>query len=158
MEKRKHRFNFIDAVLIVLIIACAVLIFFKVRGERAAEKNVTLSFVMQSEMISEDMAANVKAGDPVFDRETGVKIGEVSACDSRPAQYTGHSKSGAAVVSEVPGYRSLYITCEASGSDSGDEYKIGGVAISSGKTYSLMMPLLYCEAECIAVEPAAEEN
>ena len=39
--------------------------------------------------------------------------GVVTTCDTRPAKHTGTSQNGTPVVSEVPGYKTLYVTCSA---------------------------------------------
>jgi len=61
-------------------------------------------------------------------------------------------------VSEVAGYRSLYITCEATCPAGGDAYEVEGVTISSGRRYTLMFRSLYCKAECLTVDGAVAEN
>ena len=158
MEKRKHSFNIIDAVVILIVAAAAALVIWRVsdRGDDAGR--VALTYVMQTlqssvdDMIPEEMAANVQPGDGVYDKESGRRIGTVVACDSRPAQYT--SDGGA--VTEVAGYKTLYITCETSALDEGGRLTVDGVPVSTGKTYTLMFPNLYCRAECISVETARD--
>lgn len=159
MEKRKHRFNIIDAAVIVLLVGAAVLLTLHFVNRREnADKNIPLTFVMQTDMIPEELADNVEVGDPVFDGDSGIRIGVVTECDSRAAQHVGKSKSGASVISDVAGYRQLYVTCEASGNGAEDKFTVDGVMISSGRRYRLMMPSLYCEAECITVDRAPDEN
>ena len=87
---------------------------------------------------------------------TGRKIGEVTACDTRPAQHTGSDSNGTPVVSDVPGYKTLYVTCSAVSVYGEDGYTVEGVQISSGKRYVLMFPSLYCEGECISISAGSE--
>ena len=87
MEKRKHRFNVVDVVVLLLIAAALALVIFGVRSKKEASK-ISLTYVMQTlqgsvdEMIPEEMASNVQPGDDVFDAESGQKIGTVASCDS----------------------------------------------------------------------------
>ncbi len=156
MEKRKHKFNIIDVV-VILVIAAAVFFIVRALISKGGENTVGLTYVMQTkhgsvdDMIPEEMAANIQPGDAVFEKESGKRIGTVIACDTRPAQYT--SSNG--TVTEVAGYKTLYITCEATALDEGGKLSVNGVAVSTGKTYTLMFPDLYCSAECISVEGAA---
>lgn len=158
MEKRKHKFNIVDVIVIVLLAAgVAALVYHFAKGG-APDKTVSLTYVMQTDMVPEELSDNVAVGDAVYDGATGRKIGEVAACDSRPAQHTGTAANGSQVVSEVAGYRSLYVTCEATCPAGGDGFSVDGVAISSGCRYTLMFPSLYCEAECVSVGTTIEEE
>lgn len=158
MEKRKHKFNIIDAVVIALVAAAAALLIYRAVSRGGAEREAKLTFVMQTDMIPEELSDNVAVGDALYDGESGRKIGEVVSCDVRPAQHTGKSKNGTPVISEVASYRQLYVTCETLTTDGGDEYTADGVVISSGKRYKLMFSGLYCEGECITVGISAIED
>ena len=150
MEKRKHRFNIVDAVVVLLVAAVLVFAVVKAVGkEKEVRRGVT--FVMQTSMLPDELSDNVSSGDPVYDADSGRKIGTVAACEARPAQHVGSSAAGTRTVSEVIGYKTLYVTCEAEVSLADGEYRSDGVALSSGKSYVLMFPSLYCEAECISV-------
>ena len=154
MEKRKHSFNIVDLVVILITAALAVLAVFRITGKEGDKTKVSLTYVVQTlqgtvdDMIPEEMASNVKPGDGVFDSESGRRIGTVVTCDSRPAQYV--SSNG--TVTEVAGYKTLYITCEAEALDEGGKLSVDGISVSTGKTYTLMFPNLYCRVECISVE------
>ncbi|MBR6916860.1 MAG: DUF4330 family protein [Clostridia bacterium] len=158
METRKHRFNIVDVIVILLVLAAAALIGIKLFAAEEEQNRVELTFVMQTlqadidTMIPDELSPNVKEGDAVYDAESGRRIGTVVTCDSRPARYTGMSKSGNTVVSDVSGYKTLYITCTAQGYEDPDAYYSDGVMISTGKQYRLMLPDLVCDVECISVE------
>lgn len=151
MEKRKHKFNIFD-VIVILLAAAAAFGIWKIATGGGEVREVTLSFVMQSAPVPEDVADNVAAGDGVYDKESGALIGRVVTCDSRQALYTGTSKSGASATSDYPGFRTLYITCTAEARADSGSFVSGGVTVSAGRKYTLMLPHLYCEAECISVE------
>ena len=158
MERRKHRFNIVDVLFIAALAALA--FFFVIRAASGiAPKEREVVFVMQTDMISDELVGKVAPGDAVFDNATGQKIGVVTACDTRPAKHTGTSQSGTTVVSEVPGYKTLYVTCTASCPPAeGGAFTSSGVVISSGRRYTLMFPNLYCGAEYISVDSASGDN
>ena len=155
MEKRKHSFNIVDLAVLLIVAALIVLAVFRFSG-REEETKLALTYVVRTlqgsvdDMIPEELAANVAAGDAVYDSASGRRVGTVVTCDSRPAQYT--SSNG--TVTEVAGYKTLYITCEAEALDEGGKLTVDGVRISEGETYALMFPNLFCSAECISVESA----
>ncbi len=155
MQNKKHRFNVIDVVIILAVIALAALLVksfvFDKQNDNRAEK-VNLQYVIETDMLSEALADNVKTGDAVYDHVSGKKIGEVTACDVRNATHVGMSDSGMQVVSDVVGYRTLYITVECQASVMADGYSVETTDISVGRTYSLMLPDLYCTGVCISTE------
>ena len=163
MEQKKHRFNIIDAVVILLIAAAvAGTVWYFTKGG-AGERSAKITFVMQTsessvdEMIpeeSERFSGGVKVGDAVFDADTGARIGTVTDCDSRPAQFTAVSSEGVEVKTPVDGYRTLTVTCEADAVEKDGSFRVNGVVISSEKVYTLMFPDLYCKAQCIFAEEA----
>lgn len=155
MEKIKHKFNVMD---IVIILAVALVIFalLKVyiidkRGDAGGE-TVTLQYVIQTDMISEELAGNVSAGDIVYDAETGRVIGEVAACDARNATHVGVSGNGSQIVSDIAGYKSLQITVVTEAEGGAKGYFANSVLISVGLDYRMMLPNLYCTGSCISAE------
>ncbi len=154
MEKRKHKFNIFD-VIVILIVAAAAFGIWKIASGGGEDVRAAVNFVMQSAPVPEDVADNVAPGDGVYERESGALIGRVVTCDSRSALYTGTAKDGSSVTSDYPGYKTLYITCTADAGQRGGAYVSGGVTLSAGNKYTLMFPRLYCEAECISVETEA---
>lgn len=152
MEKRNHKFNIVDAIVVLLIVAAVVFAVVRVvKNSSEKTSDVSLTFVIQTDKIPDELSDNVSVGDAIYDGATGRKIGEVTACDTRPAQHTGSDSNGTPVVSDVPGYKTLYVTCSAVSVYGEDGYTVEGVQISSGKRYVLMFPSLYCEGECISI-------
>ena len=156
MERREHRFNIIDALFIAALAALAVFLAVRaISGAKPDDEKVV--FVMQTDMIPDELVGKVAPGDAVFDSESGRKIGVVTACDTRPAKHNGTSQNGTPVVSEVPGYKTLYVTCSADcPPPDGGAVTSQGVMISEGRRYTLMFPNLYCGAECISVDTSGD--
>ena len=155
MEKTKHRFNIIDVIIILLILVTAALlvkIYIIDDAGDVTSKSAAVQFVVCTDTISEELSDNVAVGDKVFDYASGKEIGTVSACDVRNATYSGTSQSGATVVSEIAGSKTLYITVEASASVTDDAYRIGSLPVRVGEKYTFMLPHLYCTGSCISVE------
>ncbi len=155
MEKTKHRFNFIDVLIIVAILATAAIlvkIFIVDDKSEVQNKNAQIQYVIRTDMLSEEMTDNVAIGDVVFDYSSGKEIGYVTACDARGATYTGTSSDGTPVVSEIVGKKVLYITVEASATVYDDGYLVGGVSVRVGEKFGVMLPKLYCDVECIGIE------
>lgn len=155
MIKQKKKFNFIDIAIIVFVIAvAAVLIKVYVSDDSSSDvkNSVTLQYVIQSDMLSEELADNVSPGDVVYEKKTGRAIGKVSSCDVRGALHTGVSDAGAQVISDIAGYRVLYITVEVDAAGAAGGYSVENIPICAGEDYELMFKNLYCTGTCISVE------
>ena len=151
MKERKHRFNIVDAAVILIVVCVAVFIGVKTSQRRTSGGaiNVTLSYVMKADKIPESLAQNVAIGDAVYDKESRKLLGRVTD--------VGRENS------EDQSYKTLYITAEASDAESGDSYTVKGIAVRAGEWYSLSFcgeenRSLYCRAECISVDVAAGDN
>lgn len=155
MERTKHRFNFIDVIIIlVLLITAALLIKIFIIDDTSdvQAKKATIQYVVCTDALSEELSDNVSVGDTVYDFSSGKEIGKVTACDIRNATHTGTSQSGAPVVSEIVGSKLLYITVEAAATVYEDGYSVGTVGVSVGNEMCFMLPKLYCTGMCISVE------
>lgn len=155
MDKTKHRFNFIDVLIILTVVAVAAVLvkLYVFDGKSDVQtKNASIQYVVCTDMISEELSDNVTVGDTVFDYSSGKEIGKVIACDIRNATHTGTSQSGTPVVSEIVGSKVLYITVEATATVYDDGYYVGSVPVSVGNSFKFMLPKLYCTGKCISVE------
>lgn len=155
MDRTKHRFNFIDVLIIVaVLIVTAVLVKIYIIDEKneVQLKNTTVQYVVCTDALSEEIADNISEGDFVYDYSSKKEIGTVTACDIRTASHTGVSQNGEAVVSEIVGYKVLYITIEGTATVYDDGYLIGNIPVRAGTELELMLPDLYCTAECISIE------
>ncbi len=155
MEQKKHRFNIVDLI-IIFVVATTVVLLVKnflgdVKGEVQGEK-INLQYVIETDIISEDLADNVSVGDTVYDYQSGKIIGTVTAYDVRNATHVGMSESGVQVISDIVGYRTLYITVESPAVGSPSGYSVESVSVSVGREYSIMLPELFCTGSCVSAE------
>lgn len=155
MEKIKHKFNIIDLVIIaaiILVVFALIKVYVIDKSSDGANEKVSLQYVIETDMISEELADNVSVGDLVYDAESGKLIGEVTACDSRNATHVGVSQNGSQVVSDIAGYKSLHITIVTEADGGAKGYFANSVSISVGNEYNMMFPELYCTGSCISAE------
>ncbi len=154
-KKRKIRFNIIDLILAAAILITAgflVKTYIIDEAGPAASKKAELRYVVRTDMLSEDLADNIKEGDTVYDLPTGSPIGTVASCDIRDATHSGTATDGTQVISPITGYRVLYITIDALADGQGGEFTVENVPISAGLKYELTFRDLYCTGTCISVE------
>ncbi len=155
MTAKKHRFNIIDALIIIAILlaasAAVYILFFRSTGPESSQ--VKLRYVLNCDWIRSEFTGNVRVGDKVFD-PSGNVMGSVTAVQVSEASYAGSDKSdGTPVVTKgIDGYKVLTLTVDADGTHSGTSYFVNGNEIIVGKEAGICFPNLYIEAEFINVE------
>lgn len=155
MKKSKIKFNIVDFIIILCVVIAAVFLVKNYIIDDAVieeKETVSLQYVIVADMVSEDLIDNVAPGDFVYDKKTGKEIGTVASCDTKSATYVGFSDDGTQTLSEIPGYRSLYITVEVTAKGELGSYSANNVPISAGREYELAFKNFYCIGNCISVE------
>lgn len=157
-EKKKFRFNIIDAAVIaVLAVLAAVFIATALAGLGVGDDDVTIRYVLETEILSNEYTSKVSVGDGVYTEDGAEKLGSVTAVSLSPARHTGVDADGAPVVSEIDGYSVIYITVEAKATPTPTGYAIGDTIINVGRENTLRLPSLYSAAHCVSVEEITEE-
>jgi len=119
MEKRRFRFNIIDLLIILVVVAVglvAYLVFFKADPPAPVDEmeKAKIRYVLQVSQLSADFADNIEVGESVYDKDAGGVAGEIVAVDPKPYYYIGHDKvDGGQVRTLDEDYVNLYITVEA---------------------------------------------
>lgn len=154
MNKRKLRFNFIDAVIILVVAAVifAVLYVFVFSGREASSSQVnskTIRYVIEVNDIDEYLEDIVKKGQPVEDAIKRKKIGTVAGVQAVPFEILNFDyENKREVTSTVEGRIVLKITVEAQAVETDSAFIVDGCEIRVGQQYSLIMPDFYGIGYC----------
>lgn len=153
MASRKKKFNIIDAVAAVALLALAAFAVTALMPGIGKDKgSVKIRYVLETDMLSSEFTSKAAVGDGVYTVDKAEQLGTVSAVSSSPARHTGTDSEGRAVISEIDGFSVLYITVEADAEQTKTGYAIGASEINVGRDYTLRLPSLYCSAHCVSVE------
>lgn len=156
--KRHKKFNIIDAaVIIVLLILAAVLVYAALSQLGVGTSGKTVRYVLETDILSSDYASKVAVGDGVYTYDGVQNIGTVSAVSLSPARHTGTDAEGNPVSSEIDGYSVLYITVEAKMLSTPSGYAVGDTVVNVGRDLELRFPSLYCNAQCVSIEEVTED-
>lgn len=128
-EKKKARFNVIDAVIILVIIAAAAIVCYKVAGGafgNSGSGTYTMKFFCEE---VPDFAADIiEVGDSVLDEQKDVPLGSVTSVQFGESHTYTTTSAGDVRVVPKEGYKSVVITTSLTGSD----YE-NGVIVNSSK-------------------------
>ncbi len=152
MTKRK-KLNAVDLIIatsLMVLITVFAKYYLYFPGSFLAEKAtpVTLIVSVVTDDIDEGLSKNIRRGDIVSDAESGSFAGCVEALETKIYMASSEHFSDERPVPERV-FLKMELRCEAL--KSGDYYIIGDKKVIIGETYSLCVPELYFEAECISV-------
>ncbi len=116
--KKTYRFNWIDALVCLLVAFLAVGAFYKlVVSDRtsAAGAADTITYTVLVQGVKEQSLDAVRVGDALYDSDSGNQVGVVTAVDVEPALQAMTYRDGTAHWCVMDGRRDLYLTVEAQG-------------------------------------------
>ncbi len=145
--QKKHKFNAIDAAVIILIAAiigaAAFFLFSRDEGEDLTAQTVKIEYAVELRAIRDEFADNFTEGDGVIDASELYRIGNIVAIDVTDAVYTGvNFVTGESVSSDYPEYSDVQLTVSADATvDALGRYVVGGgYDIAVGKLIYVRTP------------------
>lgn len=158
MNRRKLRFNAVDAILLIII---AVVIFavlyifvFSEDSNQSADsnfKNIQYTILVQN--LDEHYDEMIKVGQPVTDGVEKKGIGTITGIQDTPMVKTAFDYiEGKEVDVTVEGKINVKITIEAQAAETDHAFTVDGCEIRVGEQYSLMLPDIYCVGYCIDID------
>ena len=159
MSKKKVKFNIMDALILIAVLAvAAVLLYvfvFSESGEGLNDDAYTLTYVVEISRLNEEFADRVAVGDAVVESAKKLPIGTVVAIEKHPHEHLGEkAKDGSVTLTTVEGFCDLYVTIEAPASLSGISYNINGYELRVGTKIYLSFSDLVSEGHCISLSAA----
>lgn len=159
MSKTKIRFNILDALILLAIIAAvSVLLYVFVfsggsAGSPAQTEAYALTYVVEVAEVDEAFRGKVSPGDAVIDSASKRHIGTVTAVEERPHMHMGVNQAeGALVLNPVDGQINIYITVKADAVLDGITYKIGGYEMYVGGLTHLAFDDFVCSGYCVSLD------
>lgn len=119
LEKKKIKFNIIDVVILVVVLAVAAFVGTKIFGKdkEAAAEPKTYEISFYCEEVPAFAAEAVKVGDSVEDETKKVYLGKITDVSMDEAVVFNVDAEGNTVKSSKEGYKSVKITSEVSATE-----------------------------------------
>lgn len=152
--KTKARFNIIDIILIVILIAAVGAgIFLYKRMNTSEKETVKIRYTVLLTNVKERFKDNITIGDQVVDSVKLMNIGEVvNITPSDSITQLEDYNAGRIVNAVVPGVKDLTVTISAYAVISGNTYLIGGnYPISVGTLVSVRVPDYTSQGYCTSI-------
>lgn len=161
MEKRKLKFNAVDALLILLAAAAVfVVLYVFVLSEKPADAAETqkIQYVVEIVNIDASFKNSVAVEQPVKDSVKQANIGKVIGVqdDTDFSKIVFDYEHNTEVTAKAKDRINMSITIEADAQVSDQAFTVNGVEIRVGKQYGLILPSFYGVGYCIKLTEVNE--
>jgi heme A synthase len=159
-EKLKFRFNFIDFILIFVILAAAALLAYVFMSSDISlldnNKKVEIEYKVEIKQVREEFRDYIAISDRVTDTVTQYALGEVVNVEYAPTRYTGvNHTTGELVFSDYPEHIEIIVTIRAQATANGDVYSLDGYKVAVGKAIAMRVPDFIGEGYCTQLTEVA---
>jgi len=149
--KKKFRFNLIDFLIVIAIIAVIVVIAFRsgiVKDFTSTAKGKTIVYEIKVGDVQEESFDYIDVGDKIYNNETDACVGTVTEKRKEPSEIYVVTSNGEIVKTVQPGRADIYLTVEAKGTVDDGGCKVDGkFFVASGKQFSCYTDDLYFNVE-----------
>ena len=160
-QKRKWRFNFVDALILLAIVAAVLaLLYVFVWSENSSVRSISgnmvkVTYVVEINGLEEDFKDTIKVGAKVTDSSKKMTIGTVASVETQDYYYLGSNVlEDKLVLNAVDDLITQYITVEAEATLDNITYSIDGYPIDVGQLVYMMFPEMVCSGYCISLDVA----
>lgn len=157
MNKRKLRFNAVDAILILIIAAVVfallyIFVFSEDKHQTSETELKTIRYTVLVQNLDSHYDDYIHQGQTVTDAIEKKSIGTVTGVQISPMYKTTFDyENGRETEARVEGKINAKITIEAKADETDRAFSVSGCTIRVGEQYSLMLPDFYCVGFCIDI-------
>jgi len=163
-RKGKYRFNIIDILLVVIIIAAVLAIAFlvyssdKKDAENGNMKNVKIVYTLENKEIDDILRGNIDIGNALYTIDGEAKLGEVVDVEYSASEYDiVDPESDQKTTSVLPGRLDMHVVMSAEAMvDESGIYYINGVRMNMGKEFDARFPSYTGKCICISISEVNE--
>ncbi|MBE6631598.1 MAG: DUF4330 family protein [Ruminococcaceae bacterium] len=155
---KKFKFNFVDLLFLLIIVAASAVLFYIFRpntpiSDTSVSNNKEIVYTIEAREVRSEFKGNVNIGDSVVDSVGLHPIGEVVDITYTEAPFVYKADgSGEMIYSVYPDKINISIKVKATADVSGGTYSIGGFVISVGERVYFRTPDLTGESFCTSIE------
>jgi len=163
-NKRKYRFNIIDVLLLLVIVASLSGIVFLVVydtdniGAENNDKKVEIMYTLEARNVKSILRGKINIGDSVFKNEGKLVLGQVIDVEYTDSVYTGYDPvKKEQFEASYPGHIDMRVRISVSATvDDNGIYRVGGDMLNIGENMSVRFPFYTGEYVCISISEVNE--
>ena len=157
--KKRRRFNFIDVVLLIVIIAILAAIvysYFSPYAKQLFSTTYEIEYTLQVKGVRREFNNKIKEGDTVVETETIKDIGTVKSAVYSASKFVSTDSNGRTVISDYPGMYDVTVVVRAKAEIPAGLYSVNSYTVTAGKKIPFRVPDFIGEATCISVSEVEE--
>lgn len=159
--KKRGRFNFIDVLLLILIIAAAIgLVWLMISPytEQLFAPTYDIEYTVALNGVRVEFKDKVQEGDRIVETAGLDEIGRVTDVVYTASKFVGTDSNGHSITNDHPGLYDVMITVRAEASLQSGVYSVNGYGITAGKTIPFRVPDFIGEGVCGSVTEVTNEE
>ena len=163
IQKKAHKFNIIDFILIVIIIAAVLLLGYIMVGNNlfAGSENTTILYTVEIQLIRNEFItqAPLMKGAQIIDSVRSYDLGEIQEVKITDAySNTTDLETGVVTRKAYPDHSKVTITVKAQCKKEKAKYEINGKTIRVGARVDFRTPYLVSYGNCVAIEEINDDE
>lgn len=160
MSQKKAKFNFVDIIVILILIAGIAFVGMRLfGGQESAEAANTGSYLLtfRSDCVPEEIAATLTADSAAKDNGRNIALGTLVEVTTGESVTYGYDSKGRCVASEKPGHVSVTLVCRVSGSREATGLMVDRNLLSIGSELDVSCGTTQVRAVLWTIAPEAGE-
>lgn len=151
--KNKHKFNIIDLLIIIAVIAAGIFAVNFIRGELFGVDSKNAEYIIRITGASTDSADSISVGNKLYASDSGYSVGTITDTVSVPQTVSAFSyDTGRFVMSQSSALYTVYIYVSAECHMQNGQLFAGEQLISSNTSPKINIPFDYDKCEIIQVK------
>jgi len=163
-QKKAYKFNIIDFILIVIIIAAVSLLIYIMLGNNllAGSENMKIMYTIEIPLIHKDFLTSahlITKGTKIIDSVRGYDIGEIQEVKITDAfSNTTNLETGVVERKQYPDHYKVTIVVKADCKKDKAKYEVNGKTIMVGIRLDFRTPYLVSYGNCVDIKPINEDG
>ena len=156
-NRKKAAFTVIDALCWIIIVAIAWLIIPNILHALpltpTTSGEVKMTYVITVTDLPEDIVAQIKTDQVIYDLQSGEALGTVSSIVHTPYIIKGVNQSTGELISNtVEGRYNINITVSAEAKEVDNSYQVNGITVACGLNYQVRTATVALDGTCVSLK------
>lgn len=161
MSQKKARFNIVDIIVILILVAGVVFVGVRMLGDQkpadAIADNKTYQVTFRADCVPEDVAASLVRGSACENADRTMDLGTLKEFTTGESVTYTTDRDGEWVQSSKPGHVSVTLICELAGSEMPTGLRLGKFMLNVGQELHICCGMTEIPVTICAITPADAE-
>lgn len=158
MSQKKTKFNIVDIIVILILVAGVVFVGVRMLGDRnpadAINDNKTYQVTLRADCVPEDVAAALVQGSACEDLDRTMDLGKLTGFTTGESVTYTTDRDGEWVSSAKSGHVSVTLICELSASETPTGLRLGKYMLNVGRELDICCGMVQLQAVICDIAPA----